>query len=296
MNKIFGAFCALLVLVMASCDPSSSGETIQEQTFPSCFVNVTDIADGTNTVYTQVGYKLTLNYTNNTADLLVSNLRLPDETAYPAMTLKNMPISYDKEGWIIVKGTAVSPEMTGVGNKPLFDSFELRLLGRIAGGSYVPALVMQYTIDGRYSVASSFAGQLLLGKTKSVLVGSDPAQTFETDESSYELLFDFTKKTLKMTINNAKFLDKMPNGMNIVLKDIPFTMSGATAHWNVDAIKPYLADVPQENFPITDMVGNLNFGSGMTMRFTCKPVIKEQPLGEFDVDVDCKFNYIPGAE
>lgn len=296
MNKIFGAFCALLALAVASCIPSGSGETVEEKTFPSCFVNVTDIADGTNTVYTQVAYQLTLNYTNNTADLLVSNLRLPDETTYPTMTLKNMPISYDKEGWIIVKGTAVSPEMTGVGNKPLLDNIEIKLLNRYSDLGYVLALLIQYTINGRYSVASSFAGQLLFGKTKSVLVGSDPAQTFETDESNYELLFDFTKKTLKMTINNAKFLDKMPNGMNIVLKDIPFTMSGATAHWNVDAIKPYLADVPQENFPITDMVGNFNFGSGMTMRFTCKPVIKDRPLGEFDVDVDCKFNYIPGAE
>lgn len=295
MKKIFGAFCALLALIVASCDPSSSGETIQEQSFPSCFIYVTDLQDGTQTSYTKVAYRLKINYTNQTAEVIVSNLQLPDGTTFPAMTLKGLKLTFDNEGWIMAKGASVTPEMTGVANRPLFNSFDMRLLGRIVDGSYMPAMVMQYQINSRYAVASSFSGNLLFGKTKSTPAGVEEAKTFETENSTYELLFDIEKKTLKLTINNAKFMDRMPDGMNIVLKDIPFTFSGTTAQWSVEAITPELANVPQPDFPITDLVGSYDFGTGMKLGFACAPVIKGQPLGEFDVEVDCKFTFIPGV-
>ena len=294
MKKIFGAMCALFALAVASCTPSNDGETIQEQTFPSCFVYVTDLQDGTITHYNQVGYKLKINYTTQKGELTVSNLKLPDGTTYPAMTLKNLSLANDKEGWLMAMGKSVNPEMTGVGTKPVFENVELRLLGRIVESSYVPAMLTQFTVNSRYKVASSFTGQFFFGKTKSVPVDGS-SQPFETEGSTYMLNFDIEKQTLKMTINNAKFMDRMPDGMNIVLKDIPFMFAGTTAQWSVASITPELANVPQPNFPITNLVGVLDFTSGMKLSFVCAPVIKNQPLGEFNVNADCKYTFIPGA-
>lgn len=74
----------LLACVLAtSCEKTTSNETITEQTLTNCFAYVSDFADGPAAYYTNMGFKVRLNYTKPSADITISGLKLTDGTAYP---------------------------------------------------------------------------------------------------------------------------------------------------------------------------------------------------------------------
>ncbi len=98
-------------------------------------------------------------------------------------------------------------------------------------------------------------------------------------------------RRLEISMKQAKFVGNMPMRLDIVLKNIPFTISGTTARWNVDAITPEIGGTPYPAFPITDLAGEYDFGDGLQMKFYCEPAPGGHSLGYFQVKVEADIAY-----
>lgn len=284
MKKYLHYLTSLVVacLLLTSCDDDNKGnQTITEQTLPNCFAYVTDIADGPAAYYTGLAYKVRLNYTEPSAEVTVSGLKLTDGTSYPSFTLSGLKFSIDKDGWIVLSGENLQP--SGIAASLDVSRFSMRLYQRIVGSAYSPAFSVSMNIDGRYSVSSAFASQACFGITTSK---SSSFSTFETKETQYALAFNTETRCVTISIVKAQFMEKMP-AMDIVLKNIPFTMRGTTAYFEIDNIVPESNNTPYPAFPISNLKGELDFGAGMDMTFDCTPSMFEGAV--FNVTADCGF-------
>ncbi|MBD5233251.1 MAG: hypothetical protein HDS65_03630 [Bacteroidales bacterium] len=238
--------------------------------------------------YTDLGYQLRLNYSDLTAEVVISGLKTPDGTSYPTFSLKDIKWTVEEGSKIVVKGTDLVPEMSGFAAKPVFNTFRLELVNRTVDGTYFPGVSMTYTLNGRYSIVSSYADQLLLAKTTSV---SDGGEAFSTVSTQYVLNFNMATNRLKITLKQAKFVSGMP-AMDIVFDNIPFTFSGNNAVWHVDALTPMLNGNPFAAFPITDLDGSLDFCGNFRLDFICDPATMP---GKYDVKAEGSFSFLPEA-
>ncbi len=271
-------------LLAVSCgDNNNNNETITEQTLSNCFAYVSDIAEGPPAYITGMGYKVRLNYTAPSADVTISGLKLTDDTTYPSFTLSGLKFAIDKDGWIVLTGENLRPSVPGVAVSPVIGRFSMRLYQRVIGNTYSPAFCVSMTLDGRYSVVSSYPGQGCYGTTKSVATGM-PA--FETNSTQYALAFNTNTRCVTISIVNAQFMAQMP-AMNIVLKNIPFVMRGTKAVFEIDNITPESNETPYPAFPISNLKGELDFGAGLDLSFDCTPVKFGGVV--FNVTADCGF-------
>lgn len=81
-------------------------------------------------------------------------------------------------------------------------------------------------------------------------------------------------------------MEKMP-AMDIVLKNIPFTMRGTTAYFEIDNIVPESNDTPYPAFRISNLKGELDFGAGLDLDFDCAPEMFGGAV--FHISADCGF-------
>ena len=283
MKKYLHYLTAIVVacLLLASCDDNKGNQTITEQTLPNCFASVADIADGPAAYYSGLAYKVRRNYTEPSAEVTVSGLKLTDGTSYPSFTLSGLKFSIDKDGWIVLSGENLTP--SGVSSSLLVSRFSMRLYQRIVGNVYSPAFSVGMTIDGRYSVASAYASQGCFGTTTST---SESFATFQTKDTQYALAFNIETRCVTISIVKAQFMEKMP-AMDIVLKNIPFTMRGTTAYFEIDNIVPESNDTPYPAFRISNLKGELDFGAGLDLDFDCAPEMFGGAV--FHISADCGF-------
>ncbi len=276
----------LLACVLAtSCEKTTSNETITEQTLTNCFAYVSDFADGPAAYYSNMGFKVRLNYTKPSADITISGLKLTDGTAYPTFTITDLKFAIDKDGWIVLTGEDITPSIPGVAVSPAIGKFSMRLYQRIVGDRYNPAFCVEMTLDRRYTVVSAQSSQICFGTTKSI---SDTMAPFETKETEYSLSFNIDTRCVNIAVHKAQFMSKMP-AMDIVLKNIPFIMQGSKAIFSIDNIVPESNNTPYPAFPISNLKGELDFGSGFDFEFDCAPTMFHGTV--FHVAADC--GYVP---
>lgn len=289
MKKLLTAVCAALCLFAGtSCSDDDKNENYTEKVFSYTFAYVNDISSGAVAAYTNVAYKLTLYYGDNKASLAINGLRLPDGTNYPTMSLRNLRWKVVEGGWYEIEGTNLTPEVAVSGEKPVFTTFKLRYLPRYLDKGLTPSdgFVVRYTVDAKYSVTSAYAVQKLFGETVSTNVAS--GSEYKTLDTDYELNFNMDTRRLQINIKNARFMDRMPAGFNIVLKDIEFVINGTTASWNVASITPYIGGTPYENYKITNLKGSMDFGDEFELEFDCNP----NKMGNFHVEADCDYTNV----
>ncbi len=290
MKSVFRLLSVVIVCVfsLCSCGSDNNQDTITDQSFPNFFATVDDLSMGGTAVYTNVGYRVQLNYTAMTADIQISGLKLPDGTAFPTMTLSQIPWSIDQDGWKVIKGTSIAPAISGFAKVPLFTSFEFRIYDRVldADGQsvYSPGVCVRYTIDGRFRVLSTCSPQLLLGETKSE---SASGKVFETDDVEYVVEYNTDTRLLNITMNNARFEHGMPMALNIELRNIDVNISGTSLKFDVPAITPSIGGTPFEAFPITNLRGSFNPASGLEFTFHCNPRTTDEA---YDVEVECSYS------
>ncbi len=290
MKKVLALLAGIIFLISAGCTSTSdSGKTITEQAFPALFANVVDISQMASATYTGVGYQLRLNYTDLTADVVISGLRTPDGTAYPTISIKDIPWTIEKGAIIVAKGRNLTPEMSGFANVPLFSSFEMRLINRVANDKYIPGIVFSYTINNRFNVMSSYASQTMFATTVSKSTADN--SEYKSVQTVYELDFNVETGRLKITMRNSNFASGMP-AFDIVLENIPFTFAGTKARWSIDAITPKIGNDPFAAFPITDLSGELDFADDFELEFNCNPVTMS---GSFEVEAEGSYTFVPEA-
>lgn len=289
MKKIF-CFAILLIglaMLTTSCnDNKGGGETITEQAFNNFFVTVTDLHSGETSTYTGTGYQLRLNFTRGTADLVATNFKIPGVTEYPNLILTDIPFKASSGGWFAIKGTNIIPAAT-VASVPTFDEISIDLLQRVIEESYMPAVAISGTIDGRYKFFSANPNQYLIGSTVCTPEEGDPTTSTET---SYTIGLNPTGGNLTIAINSAKFISGMP-AMNIAFKNVPYSIVDNKVEFNVDALTPYIGSDPYPAFPITNLRGSLNFSEGMDLSFDCAPSIPSLNGNKYHVEAD--LIYLP---
>ena len=284
---------AVMALSMTSCDKDNKDNpVITEQTFPSFYASVNDLSNGVSALYSNVSYLVYLNYSTMRAEVNISGLKLPDGTIYPTLKLTDIAWRIDSDQWKVISGKSLIPTVTGYDNLPMFSSFEMKIFERVLDNQgsayYSPGVSVTYTLDSRYRVASANPQQLLYGSTEST---SASGKKFETNVTEYITSFNVDTRTLKISMNNAKFEEGMPMSLNIDLSNIPVTFMGSQLHFDVDAITPSIGGTPFEAFPITDLKGYIDPATGLHFTFHCNP---RTTVESYDVEVDCEFDDIPG--
>lgn len=290
MKKIFGLLSLILLMAVAqSCnknnDNPSSNDNVTEHSFDKCFAYVQNISTGVEAYYGNLGYQMHVNSTRMTLDLLITGLKLTDGTAYPNITIKNIPWTLE-DNWLVVKAKDLIPSIEGFGSVPLFNTLEIRYRPRIIGMSNIPGLAIKYNIDTKFSVMSSYSDQLALGVTTSE---SEKMHTsYETTDVNYYVSFDTDTRRVTVLMQGARFVDGMP-AFDIAIPDIPFVIKGTKAVWEATSVLPTIGGVTFATYPISNLKGEFDFGGDFNYEFDCDP---EPMPGIFHVEAKCTYDYV----
>lgn len=281
---------ALLSVIACGCSSNENNDTITEQSFPNFFANVREFTSGATAVYSNIAYKVTLNYTAQTSDIQISGLKLPDGTTYPTMTLRNLRWGINSDGWKVISGTNVSPAISGFGNPPVFTRFEFRIYERFleAEGNisaYSPGACATFTINGLYNVLSSYTPQVLYGETTCEDTATD--QKFTSEAVEYVVTYNVDTRMISLLMNGIKFKSSSSDKFDLELRNIPVEVSNDGMSFKVDAAVPYLSGTPFESVAFSDIKGVFNPGKGLDMTFSASP---RNSSTSYDFTVECDYS------
>lgn len=266
------SFAALAVFAvgLSSCNDDDNTENIYEYRFGGCYSVVTDLQnDGESTVAPNVAFTMLANWDNGSSQFEMSGFSIGSYN-YPIITIKGSKWGQLSDSpWFESKGSTSAVVATG---SPLsIENFKLMWHDRTELvpylGVYDPAVAYQFVLDGRYKVAGSRQPFCISGTT----VSTSPAGSSYTSQMSlYVIGLDFTTRTATINITNASFAANMPS-LNMQFAGIPFTVdSDANVTLECDALIPTIADVPQPNYPISNLKCVVNPGQGRsTLEFVC---------------------------
>jgi len=279
MKKYLHYFASLFLCCMAltSCGNDDKVETITVQTLNNAFAHVTDIVDGTAAYYGNIRYEVRINYTNPSAQIAIAGLKLTDGTAFPQFVISGLKVAIDSKGWIEISGENITPQISGVSYIPTIGSIKMRIYQRYVGTDYTPAFCLSMTLDKKYTIVSSYVNQYCYGTT---VCTAEKLPKFETIGTNYKLSFNIETRCVTITLKKAQFIAQMP-AMDMVFKNIPFTLQGTKAVFSIDKLIPEQGDTPAAGFPITDLEGALDFGGNFEFGFKCTPA----PMGGLVFDV-----------
>ncbi|MBO4943308.1 MAG: hypothetical protein J6C95_07745 [Muribaculaceae bacterium] len=281
MKKFLHYFATLLLgcLALASCSTEGKNETVTVQTFNNAFVHVNDIEGGTAAYYGNIRYEVRINYTQPSADITIAGLKLTDGTSFPQFVIQGLKVAIDSKGWLEITGENITPRISGVSSVPVIGKIRMRIYQRYIETDYLPAFSLSMSLDNKYSIVSSYVNQYCYGST---ICSSDKGLRFETKNTTYKLSFNIETRCVTVTLNKAQFMAQMP-AMDMVFKNIPFTLQGSKAVFSIDKLIPELGNTPAAGFPITDLEGSLDFGGDFKFGFTCTPATMGGMA--FDVEV-----------
>lgn len=282
---------ALGLGLFTSCNNSEPKETVTTQAFSDFYGMVQNVSDGSVMAYKQVSYQVDINYTNLTADISLTGLKLPNGDVFPTLQFRNIP--WTMEGNVRrIFAERVTPSAVGMNDLPAFSHFEFRIIDRILEngnqGLYSPGVSCSMVISDIYSFTSTYFPQVIWGETKSISALN--ATEFSTDKTYYEISYSRESKTMNLMMYNARFDENMDRGLNIELRNIPVKIRPGKMTFDVSEITPFIGDTPFTQFPITDLKGTFYFTGGLTMEFICTP--RTAP-GAYTVQVETSFTAAP---
>lgn len=272
-KKLFYAVAMSLTAAGFSACNNSPAEYITSQAVSNSYLYVKDSQNpGALTTLSGVGYAIEFNYTENTANVVMTGFALPGGSSYPAMTFKGLSFRQTSDGWKEITGTDVIPQLTGISQAPRFSSFRLRIVDRylaLPGTSqmqYCPAMDARYVVNDRYVFNGSNPVQILSGSTTVSDAGG--ANPFTHKGAYYTFNLDPVKKVAAITISNIRFATAMP-AVNMVLREVPYTVEGANLNFNAASVVPEVDGQAQAGYTITDFNGTLDIAQSMRFSFHC---------------------------
>lgn len=273
MNILKTLTCAALAMMAAglsSCNSDDNTETIYEYRFMRCYAVVTDLrGENPATVSPEISIKMQADWDKGDAKFEISGLSI-GSYSYPIVAFDGSKWhQLSNSAWAEASGLKTAALATGA--PVLIDDFKLLWNDRTqlvpAVGVYDPALKYQFILDGRYKIVGSRQPFCIGGTT----VSTSPAGTsYTSDASLYIIGLDFTNRTASIDIANANFAANMPS-LNMKFAGIPFTVDeDANVTLSSDALIPTIGDVPQPDYPISQLRCTVNPGQGRsTLEFVC---------------------------
>jgi hypothetical protein len=265
-HGIFAIMAIAMVCGLCSCNDNNS-EQKATQTISSAYCYIIDKTTGKITHSDDLLYVMDFNYTKSTADITISNLTLPNGVSYGDFKVENVPLTYNNY-WEIC--TTNTPSVSSASNRnPNISTFSLKLLDRTYSLTLesIPGFFVSFTVDN-YTVQSSYAPFVLLGTTVSTPQGGD---AYTTEETTYSVSLNHTAGTANIRINNARFHARMPEGLIMDFKDIPFNyMADGTISLSAEEVIPYIGNTPyNDQYPVSNLNALIDPTEGMDLQFTC---------------------------
>lgn len=275
------AVVALLALTSCSHIPDGNGGSfVVGQSLSDCLTRVDDNTGANSIVFTNLGFGLKYDYTNNVLEMSVTGVALPDGTsngiAYPTMKFTNLPFKYNAAGWKVVEVENVQPTISGFNTAPMFSSLKFCLHDLTANdNSYDYDVYYEFEIDGRYTLTGLYEK----GITKSIAPDGNVFITGSgslTDRAAYYWVdYDFANKKADFYIYRAQFHSGMP-ALNLILPDVPFTTEsdGSVIRFSAASITPSMQmpgapATPNPAFPISDFSAEVSSLAGLQIDFKC---------------------------
>lgn len=275
------AAVALLALTSCSHIPDGNGGSfVVGQSLSDCVTRVEDNEGAYTTVFSNLGFGLKYDYTNNVLEMSVTGVALPDGSsngiAYPTMKFTNLPFKYNTAGWKVVEVKNVQPAISGYNTAPMFTSVKFFLHDLTTNDNgYACDVYYEFEVDGRYTLTGIYKK----GITKSTAPDGSTFITGTgslTDRAAYYLVdYDFANKTADFYIYRAQFHSGMP-ALNLILPDVPFTIEsdGSVIRFSAASITPSMQmpgapATPNPAFPITDFSAEVSAFVGLQIDFKC---------------------------
>lgn len=102
----------------------------------------------------------------------------------------------------------------------------------------------------------------------------DPSTAFTSTSGTYRFVPGKDGKKATLCIENAHFIDGMPELGMMEFKGISYTIKNngtakAVATFSCDALTPEIANRPFPAFPITDLTATMHPGKSLELNFVC---------------------------
>lgn len=286
--KLTYALLALLTAVsFTSCSNDDDNGTNQQPIYyfqakaTTNFVYVKDLAAGTTATYPGSEQLIVFDMNTNTCSIAFSGLKYTTGDAMP-FTIANVPLrSYSDPN---VMGAEYSDPLTTTGSAANLSitNFKISVLldpNRTFGvdddGNKMlagPQAFISFVIDGRYDVTVVQNKQYFYGTTSSVNPSGNFAP-FISKAPKYEVALNYTTGKAQLTIENAKFLEGMPDGITMEFPGIDFTMTDNGLTLSGTDITPRIpkrGEMPA--YKASTISGTVTFGNRLDLSFTCPTV------------------------
>lgn len=239
IKKIFPLLAVIVAFAMTSCLGNKDEEQKQSITV-KCYNKIN--GDDGATV-SAANYIYDFDFLNGTVDVTTFDTKIC-ATSFKICGLK-LEISADK-GYTF---SATAPKVTDLQGNALNTIMISNFYGQYGG----PTLKVRYDVNGETEVFASPIEDLYQFSTTTTQNGSE---LFTWDDATYDILYNFTDNTAKLTIKNIKFAEKMPLTLTeMVVEGLTVTPTTDGLKVSVKEATPKIGDKPYPNYVITDLEG-----------------------------------------
>lgn len=311
--KFLSATCGIIALAtMSSC---SQTEVKNENLKPiyyipasasSNFVAVKTEGSEAWKYYPGIDYTLVFDENDNTCTIQLVNLQF-DEKEKATMTFGYVPRATFRDP--MVKGVNITdPFQLSSGSTATYTISDLKVTclldeARTFGtteddnGKVTPIKVgaqnaISFTIDNKYHVRVIQNKNYFYGTTFSTSNSGD-FDPFSTKKAKYCVSLDYKSNKALMTIENAKFITSMPEGITMEFPDIDFSMSDNGFTLNCRQLIPRANNRPFQAYEVIDLVGTVTTAQTLALSFTCPHVpipMTGTETYSFNVSVDANYS------
>lgn len=221
MNTLTKCFCiASSVLLLASCSNDDYYQKYQIRTGSL----VSPIASDEKPYAVQTDYMVDFNLSKSKATITTDNLVIGKSAVTAgaqingvtvASTFSGDAFAFQCEGAPASKaGTSnAMKDLNGICRPDLYG-----IPGAIAG--FDMALIMNYSLNGQYNVATFPLDAVYRGTTSTTAAENHGSDPYTSTDIAYRVVMDLSKNKAAVYFYEAKFAEAMPMAVNFVLQDL----------------------------------------------------------------------------
>lgn len=263
LRQLFFVLCGMMAMV--SCDSSTDDDvriSASEYEAKDCFNYVND--NGTESLQPGAYYGFVFDYVSATYSIVVKGLS-DGNTLYPDFVAEGIKWSYSGP-WKSSHATNVRAKTIDGSVMPAIMELNIHVLDRVTNGKLDPVYQIDMTFDNGVTFVTYPVQMNYYGTTT---VSAQGVKEFKTKESTYVLTIDRQTRKATVNVNNARFAENMPVGMNMVFKDIDFTVTKKTIELESASLIPEIGGDPYPAFAISQLAGSFGLSDGMSFDFHC---------------------------
>lgn len=243
IKKFFPLLAVIIAYAMTSCLGNNEEEQKQSVTV-KCFNKITTDEESSMSA---ANYLYEFDYSNGTVDVTTFDTKI-NATSFKITGLK-LQYSNDK-GYTFF---AANPKVTDVQGNALSNIIVTNFYGQYCG----PTIKLRYDVNGTTEVYTSPVEDYF-GYSASTTESAN-GDLFTWEDASYDMTYNISDNTAKLTINNIKFAEKMPLTLTeMIAEGITVTPTATGLKFTAAEIIPKIGDKPYPNYKITDFEGRLS--------------------------------------